>query len=115
MLSSFFRFLEHSIVLRPIVGAVVSIPKLTTLQNAYWAVQAYRDILGDFAVVSHRDVCPEESLIRRRNFLTPETAKPPRARIYQKLGVPSPILLRIRPRQNSFGFGSTCCGAPMPQ
>ena len=76
------------------------------------------EVLGDFVVVFHRDICPEDSLIRRRNYLTTETAnslQPPRARIYRKLGSPSPILLWIRPRHDSVGFGSACCGAPMPQ
>ena len=32
------------------------------------------EVLGDFVVVFHRDICPEDSLIRRRNYLTTETA-----------------------------------------
>ena len=82
------------------------------------AVCEHTEVLGDFVLVLHRDIGPEDSLVRRRGYLTTETVirfEPPWARIYRKLGIPSPILLRIRPRQDYFGTGSAWCGAPMPR
>ena len=32
------------------------------------------EVLGDFILVFYRDICPEDSLISRRNYLTSETA-----------------------------------------
>ena len=55
-------------LLRPIVGAVVSIPNSTALQNVPWLC-ASREVLGDFVGVSRRDMCPKDKLIRRRNYV----------------------------------------------
>ena len=32
------------------------------------------EVLGDFILVFYRDICPEDSLIRGRNYITTETA-----------------------------------------
>ena len=62
-------------LLKPIVGAVVSIPKSTTLRNVTWLCASIQEKSWAIVVlVVHRDNCPEDSLIGRRNHLTTETA-----------------------------------------
>ena len=58
---------------RPITAAVVSVPNPTTCKTFLVGVHAYRKSPGRFCPVFQRDICPEDSLIRRRNYLTTET------------------------------------------
>ena len=60
------------VLLGPIAGAAVSIPFSASLKMCIVCVQAYRRCSAQFRLVFHRDICAEDSLIRRSNCLTTE-------------------------------------------
>ena len=89
---------------RPFVVGVVSIPKPATLQNVPCLRENKGEVLGDFVLVFHRDICSQDSLIMARNYHTLKLRtrfQSPRARNYRKLGIPSPILGHDRTRLGS--------------
>ena len=78
-----------------------------------------RGVLRDFIVAIHRDICREITLIGRRNCLMTEAANSPSAAAGPGLSTNRNPFANLasdsRPRQDSLGFGSACCGAPVPQ
>ena len=77
-------------------------------------------VLCDFIVVIHRDICREHTLIGRRNCLMTEAANSLSAAARPDLSTTRNPIANLASdsataRQDSLGFGSVCCGAPVPQ
>ena len=72
-------------------------------------------VLPDFIVVIHRDICREQS--GGATSVITEAANSLSAAAGPELSTTRNHIanLRIRPRQDSLGFGFLCSGAPVPQ
>ena len=76
MICNVFFVVLWGTLLRPTAEAVVSIRKPPTRQNVpcLYMCEHAGDVLSDFVLAFHRNICRQHSLIVRRNYLMTEDA-----------------------------------------